>query len=116
MKHWTVKNEMAEAMGFAEYEEEIMAALARLDFDVEDTTDVDTLRQALKRELGYEPTSSQMEWFGEGQFDITPRLEDSGIRSVTFERYGYTETRYVITGSPGLFGYEAVQEYLESLL
>ena len=107
---------MAESKEFADYQEEIMDALSRLDLDVEDTTDVDSLRQALRNELGYEPTPAQMEWFGEGQFDITPRLEDFSISPTTFQRYGYTETRYVITGSQGLFGWEAVQEYIASLL
>jgi hypothetical protein len=111
-----LRNDPDLGMRFQDYEEEIMEALKRLDLDVEDTTDAESLREALKEQLGYEPSEAQMDWFSEGALDIAPRLEEYGIYPISFIRYGYQEVRYVITGSRGLWGWEAVQEYIQSLL
>ena len=96
-------------------EEDIIEALQRLDLDIEDTATIAEFRLALREELGGKLSEAQFQAFSRTQFDTMASLEDLAIRPVTFERYGYTETRYVITGSQGLFGWDSVLDYAESL-
>ena len=100
-------------MALLETEERIQELLARLDLPVEDTTTRDTLREALIRELGFEPSEYMLDKAWEGVQFTYENLAEAGIHSVIIEYPWGREVRYGVAGQPGLWGYESAKEWYQ---
>jgi hypothetical protein len=84
--------------------------LDRLEIPIENTTDLETLKDYLKDELGI---------IGDAQVaalwsavDISDDLAAMGIRAVTVTYPWGRELRYGVQGMPGLWGWASVHEIM----
>lgn len=83
--------------------------LSRLEVPVEATTDIETLKDYLKDELGITGDAQVAAlWDATGTKDM---LAEFGISPVTVDYVtrGFKELRYAVQGMPGLWGWESVQ-------
>ena len=95
--------------------------IARQEIALEDTLSIDTYQQAFMEEYGitvplgtYEPSAKQEAVFAKVWAEKYGQLMPYNIRPVTYEyatgpRAGQQETRWVISGRPGLWGYESMR-------
>lgn len=98
-------------------EEEAADFLDRLDLDDLDFIDRETLRSAVDEIFAerYDVPVSENQLdilFGLG--DLTKvQFPTQGIRSLTFTRLGKEQTRYVVGGERGLFGFTKAFEFFK---
>jgi hypothetical protein len=95
--------------------EEIADALARMDIDIEDTATQEDFIGALEEALGYTPTEAQVQAFTKTQFELIPQLEFQGIRAIQIEYPWGKQIRYAWEEHPGLWGFETISLFLETL-
>lgn len=84
--------------------------LDRLEIPVENTTDIETLKNYLKDEFGI-TGDAQVEalWSATG---VTEVYAAAGIRAVTVTYPWGKELRYGVQGMPGLWSWASVQEIM----
>jgi len=86
-----------------------------MDIDIEDTATQEDFIGALEEALGYTPTEAQIQAFTKTQFELIPQLEFQGIRSVVIEYPWGKQIRYAWAEHPGLWGFETISAFLETL-
>ena len=101
--------------------------LARQEIDLEDTLDIDRYQKAMMEEYGfstplgeYEPSAAQEAVIAKVWAEKYEQLMPYNIRPVTYTyetgpREGQRETRWVISGRPGLWGYEGMRTIYEEI-
>ena len=99
-------------------EEDIFEFLNRLDIQPESYESFQTFSSALdtifEQSLGYPATDNQKERLFE-MGDITNKeFPQVGIRKIQFKLYSSLQTRYVLPGLRGLFGFEKTLSYFRN--
>jgi len=92
--------------------------LAKIGIDLTEITEFDVFVSIMREQFGY--TDRQIEALWEYTVWHEERLKAYGIRMVTYHyvtrpRAGQFETRWVIRGYPGLWGFEAMKRIAEEL-
>ncbi len=94
---------------------------------IEDTLTLDQYQDYLLEQIGYQfpylrdrPSIKQMAVVGKIWAEKYELLMPFNIRPVTYTyttgpREGQTETRWVIIGEPGLWGYESMRKFFEEI-
>lgn len=101
------------------YDERYEDFLNRLDLPIEAWEDKERLREELRTQLGYEPSTRQVESLWETIEEMKrerwdePWLREHGIRRIPVHYPWGTQTRYAIQGLRGLFGREFVERIRE---
>jgi len=94
--------------------------LARQEIPIEDTITIEDYQYRIAEMLGFEPTSKQWAVVAKVWDEKYNVLAPRGIYSTTYTyetgpRAGQRETRWVISGRPGLWSYEAMLRMLEEM-
>jgi len=101
------------------YDERYEDFLNRLDLPIEAWEDKERLREELRIQLGYEPSTAQLDRLWETMEELKrerwdePWLREHGIRTVTVHYPWGSEVRYGIQGLPGLWGKDFVERLRE---
>jgi len=92
-------------------EERYQEWLTRLEIPLEETTDIETMKEYLREEFGITGIE-QVEalW---GATGMKANLSEHGIRVISITYPWGKETRYGVQGMPGLWGWESVMQIKE---
>ena len=93
-------------------EERYQEWLDRLEIPIEETATLDTFKDYLRDEFGFEKDTQVMALWG--AMDKKLDLADFGIHPLTITYPWGKELRYGVQGMPGLWGWESVQIIVEA--